>query len=169
MHPGRGGAEAAVAFVGDDHQSARLGHDEVGPADAEVGLHELVPQGRAGHCGHLFDVFLVGHTELPGKELGDVFFRFVQRGGNQVGRSLAGQLYNVLAQVRLVDVDAHGLQDRVQLQFFGHHAFALGGDLDTTGLGQMAHYLVGFRGVLGEVDLSPGGGHVVVQHFQVIV
>ena len=51
----RGGGEPRVAFVLDHHHRARIGHQEIGAADADVGRQKLLAQHGARDGGLLLD------------------------------------------------------------------------------------------------------------------
>ena len=169
MDAGRGGAEASVAFVGDDGQGAGFGDEEVGAADAEVGVQELLAQGHSGDAGHFRDVFRVGYAQPVGEEPGYLGAGFVEGRGDQVGRGFAGELDDVFAQVGFKDGDALGFQDGVEAEFLGDHRLAFGDDADAAGAGDLGDDGVGLGGVGGEVDLPAGGGYIAFQHRQVVV
>ena len=59
-----GSAHAAVAFVCDQNQRARLGHNEVGAGDAHVGLDELLTQLISGLTRQVGDLFVWRRVEL---------------------------------------------------------------------------------------------------------
>ena len=61
---GRGGAETSIAFVGDDHQRAGFGDQEVGPADTQVGLEKLISQDIPSYPGHRLNIVGEGYSQL---------------------------------------------------------------------------------------------------------
>ena len=169
MNPWRRCAEAAVALVGDDHQRTGFGYQEVGPADAHVGVQELLAQHHPCDPRHLLDVLRIRHPQLVCKQLSHLPPRLVQRRGHQVRRRLVRKLDDVLAQVGFENVDSLGFQHVVEAKLLGHHRLALGNGLDVVGAGDLRNDRVGLLRVDGEVDPPAGRGHVPLQHLQVIV
>ena len=165
----RRGAETPVAFIGNNDQRSRFGHQEVGPADAQVSLQELVPQGNAGYPGHFLDVIGEGDAQFLMEEFRNLFLGLVEGRGHQVRGSFFRQLDDVLAQVRFVNLNAVGFQGLVEVQFLGNHGLALGSDLDVSSSGNLRNYLIGLGRVPREVNVSARLGHAVVEQFQVIV
>ena len=163
------GAQAAVAFVGNDNQRSGLGHQEICAADSQVRLQKLVAQAGTGNAGHFLDVVGQGRAQLVVEQLSHLFLGLVQGRRNQMGRGFFSQLDDVLAQIGLVNVNSISFQGAVQVQFFRDHRLALGGDFNLPGVGDFGYYRVGLGRIASKMDLAAGLGNPVVQQFQVVV
>ena len=88
--------EVAVALVGDDDRGARLGDEEIGPRDADVGLEELLAQhgARLAHeLSRLLERAALGQVLVEAAEVGlDLLLREVQDGRDDVARRLVADL-----------------------------------------------------------------------------
>ena len=161
MDPGEGGGETGVALVFQDDDGPGLGQGEVGPADPQAGLKIFIPQEFPGHHGQFFRVLVIRHTQLLGEQRGHLLLGLVQGRGDDMGRSLPGQLDDKFAQVGLPDLDSGGLQVAVQIDLFGGHGLALDYHLDPLRLSQVSDIAAGLgpvrRAVHGNAQLLGGG------------
>ncbi len=139
MHARQSLREIAVALVGDDDAAARLGDQEVGAGDADIGGEEFFPQlgARLGQDVAAFVEHAV--RRQIGVRLAEAFLPVllveVERGRDDVAGQLVTQLDDVFAEIGLDRGDAVAFQVVVDAQLLADHRLALG---DGAGIGRTA-------------------------------
>ncbi len=151
VHARQGRHQAAVALVGAQGDGAGFGDGEVAAGDAHVGLHVLGAQFAPGHLDQLLDVALLPGAGDLAEQVGHLVAREVDGGHDHVGRAFVPQLDDPLAQVRLRDLQAQGLQVVVEQRLLGGHGLGLDDALDARLLRDAADDLVGLLAGLGHV------------------
>ncbi len=136
----QGGAEAAVALVGDHHHGAALSDEGVGAGDAHAGGEENLAQFVAGNADLLGDV-LAGDVPLQrlGEDVAYLLAGKVDGWDDQVAGSLPLELENPLAEVGLDGLDAGGGQGVVKVDLLADHRLGFGDDRHAAGFGQLPH------------------------------
>ena len=171
MHAGEVLRQVAVALVRDDDRGAGLGDQEVGARDADIGGDELLPEHLArlvDQRGRLGDVALRRQMLVDAAEIRlDLVARQVHGRADDVARRLVADLDEVLAQVRLDDLEAGFLQMGVERDLLGDHRLALG---DGAGIGLAADALdevAGFGGGRCPMHDAAGLRHLALELLQV--
>ena len=129
--------EVAVAFIGEDHRAARLGDQQVGPSNADVGGDEFLSQNGARLChqvGDGLELSCRGQRAVRAAKIGlDRLFVEVDDGRNDVARGLAPDLHDIFAEVGLDHLDAGCFQMGIQSDLLRDHGLALGDALGFLG------------------------------------
>ena len=121
----RGEAEARIAFVGHQHETATLGGDEVRAGDAGIRLQVFVPHENAGAAGDCFRVVVVVAEAFALEALRDIASVFVDDRLDDVAGVVAIDLNDVFAEVGLDGLNAHGAEVVVQMNLLGDHTLRL--------------------------------------------
>ena len=158
MHADGSHAEAGVALVGDEHDAAGIGADEIAAGDAGLRLHVFLPQIDAGAAGDRFRIVVViGGDALAQEGLGDFPAVLVDDRLDDVRRLVVVELDDELAEVGLQALDAVFDQKRVEVDFLGRHRLGFGELGDAVALedgeNRLARVFVGG----GEVDVHAAG------------
>ena len=137
MHLGQRGDKPSIALVGDGHDGAGLGNDEVGPGHTDIGrekdLAKLAPRGRGELLEHGRNLDALGLAEEPG----DVLLRLLDGWRDDVDRVLLLELEDVLAEIRLDAPDAGRLERVVQADLLRGHRLRLGQELGIVALADL--------------------------------
>ena len=165
----RGGREAGVAFVLDDHERAGVGHGEVAARDAHAGLEIFVAQMSSGDVGQFFVLGGERFAEFFGEQPAHVGGRHVDGRRDDMHRPLMGQLHDVFAQVGLDGADALGLEHVVQFHLLADHRLRLDHAFDVVFAGDIEDVLVGLGGILGAKHGGAPGGDVPLELDQQLV
>src|SRR6266550_8314159 len=136
--------EPCVALVLEDEDRARLGHREVDARYAEVRLGEAATQRGAGRGRQRGDVVGGRDSEFVREQRGDLGLGLVEGGHDDVRWRLAGQLDDVLAQVRFHWLDVTPGEGRVEVDLLRGHALALHHRPGATPLGDRADEVARF-------------------------
>ncbi len=117
----KGGHQAGIPLVADDHQCSRFGDGQVCPGNADIRLEKELP--HFSPC--LLDDFLrlrrYGLPEMAAEKVSDLFFSLVKGGGRDVGRLFFGQLDDPFPEVSLDDPVTFLLELRVEHDFLADH------------------------------------------------
>ncbi len=167
VHPGQSCAHAPIAFVGNDHQRAGLGDQEVGSRYAHLRSQELLPERAAGDLRQPFGVGRGIHPQFFLEQPGDLLFGQMHCRDDDVRGAGPRQLDDVLPQVSLVDGYAGLFQGPVQADLLGRHGFDLHRGAHLMRRGDLQHDTTGFRGIGCPVHLPAGGGDLRFQLLQV--
>ena len=120
-------AEARVALVGDEHEAAGVGADEVRAGDAGLRLHVFLPEIDAGAAGDGFRIVVViGGDAFALEGPGDFAAVLVDDRLDDVRGLVAVELDDELAEVGLQALDAVFDQERIEVDFLGRHRLGLG-------------------------------------------
>ena len=117
-------AEAGVAFILDNDDCARIGNQEICAAHAYFRFEELFDARQfelSWFVSHLDDFFF--DAQFFGEDIGDVVTGEVKRRGDDMGRSLVGELKNIFAQICFDGFELMFFQAFVEVNFFAGHGF----------------------------------------------
>jgi hypothetical protein len=153
-------AHAAVAFVFHQTERPGLGHREIHPGQAYVGIEEFLAEHLAGHGGefvHVLGVLCV--LDLLAELARDLVLVLVDGRHDDVARRFAVELDDVLAQIGFQGLDAALFQEGIEMHLLRDHALALDQGPGALGLEDAQDELIGLLAGLGPLDLDavPGG------------
>ncbi len=116
-------AEAGVAFVRHEHDTAALSGDEVATGQADVSIDVFLAEVFAGAAGDGCRVVVIVLADALTLEcLGDTAAVFVHDGRDDVGRVIVIKLQDEFAKVGFDDFLAVLLEVFEHVDLFGHHA-----------------------------------------------
>src|SRR5438874_1545017 len=120
------GAEVRIALVGADHHASRGGDGEVHAGEAGLGSQELLAQVRARRLRELLRIGEAARrSQLVVEQLPDLLLLEMDGRHHDVGRRLAAELHDALAEVRVHHLDALRLEVLVEMALLGEHRLAL--------------------------------------------
>src|SRR5438874_7073965 len=167
MHRRQGRRQVGVAFVGDEHDGARLGDGHVRARDADRRVDELLAQRRARVALDRLD------GRLCAENFGGILFGEVNRRREYVRRSRLGELLHPLSEVGPDNLHPYVFEVRVELDLLGSHRLDLGPDQAGAGRqsaarvpAQLADDFARLCGVLGQMDNTAHGGKSLRELFQ---
>ena len=125
VHLGQRVGEIGIAFVGDQHRRTRLGHQEVGTGQADVGIEEFLAQHMA-RLGHQVVALREASSEaerpmMLEEGVGHLVFGQMHRRRDDVAGRLVAQLDDVLAEIGFDRRDADLLEMIVERDLLRHH------------------------------------------------
>ncbi len=163
------GSQTNVAFVFQNQDRSRFGDAEIDATNSDVRRRELLAQDLASNAGQSVDITCGLDPKFFREQLSDLAFGLVNRRGNDMRRSLAGKLNDVLTQVSFKRGHAYGLQGRVEMDFLGHHALAFHDQARPSFTGEAANYAVRFVRIARPVNLGPNFFGVGRKLFQILI
>ena len=156
MHPGQGGHQTSVSFIGDQTQGAAFGYGEVGPAHAHVRVHKALPELPAGYFDQTFNVGALLFVRDPGEQVADLLPGEMDGRHDHVGRAFVPELDNPFPEIGLGHGQSVLLQGVVEQCFFRGHGLGLDDVLALGLLGNAGNDLVGLPVVGRQVDVHTG-------------
>ena len=139
------------------------GDGEIAAGDAHARLEIFVAEVFSGDGGEFFVNGGEGFAEFFLEELTHVGHGEVDGGGDDMHRSLVGELHDVFAQIGFDRADAVGFQHVVQLHFLGDHRFRFDDAFDVVFAGDVEDILVCLGGIVRVEDGDAAGGDVLLE------
>ncbi len=173
VHFGQCVHQIGIAFVGDDDSGARFRDQEVGSGDAHVCCQELLAQNRTGfrdQCCGIVEPSVFVECRMAGAEIG-FNLRFGQMDGRRddVAWPFAADLHDVLAEVRLDDLNAFAFEVGVEINFVGNHRFRFGDEPCAGFLADAEDDLAGFLRCRRPMHARPGGNRTAFEGLEIKV
>src|SRR5438552_3389961 len=162
------GAEVRIALVRADHYASRGGDGEVHAGEAGLGSQELLAQVRARRLRELLRIGEAARRpQLVVEQLPDRLLLAMDGRHHDVGRRLAAELHDPLAEVRIHHLDALRLEVLVEMALLGEHRLALHQARHADLAQDPVHDAVVLVGIARPVDPRPRGDGVALELFQV--
>ena len=171
VHLGRGRGELGVALVGDGADGARVGDEEVGAGDADLGGEELLPQ-LAACALRPWPARVLARVRLAVLLLEqgrDLLLGAVHRRPDDVRRRLAGELDDVLGQIGLDPLDAGLGECHGQTDLLAQHRLHARRTACTRRPADLDDDAAGLVRGHGPVDPAAGGDRVALERLQIVV
>ena len=147
MNLGSRCCEARITFVLDQHHSARIRHQKVGPGDADICRQKPLTKHRTRNQGLFFDDYLARHTQPLREQVGHLLAGLVEYRRHDVIGPFMRQLQNILAQIGFNRFQMMVSQTLVQVHFFGDHGFGFNNQTGAAFLGEIQDEISNLFGV----------------------
>ncbi len=165
--------EVAVALVGEDHRAPRLGDQEIGAGDADIGGEECRAQdgARLGHeVRRRLELAPGGEFAVRAAEIGlDRLFVEVDDRGDDMARAVAPDLDDVFAEVGLDHLEARLFEMGVEPDLLRDHRLALGDALCVRGAAESEHDVARLLRIRSVVHRAAALGHLALIGLEVEV
>ena len=154
MHARQGGHQAGIALIGGQADGTGVGQGKIGTRYPHVRLDILLAQFPAGHFYQAFDFgFLLVTGDLR-EQVRHLVARQVNGRHHHVGRALAAQLNDPLAQIGFGDLESLGFEIVVQEGFLGGHRLGFDDLFHIVVSGDAGDDRIGFCGCFGQMDVN---------------
>jgi hypothetical protein len=163
VNAGRGTGQPGVALIFHQHDGAGIGNQKIRAGNADTGRQKFFAQRRARHGGETFR----RRVRRSVKHVGHLLQSLVQRGRNDVVRSLAGELDDIFAQVRFHRLDAIFFEMLVQMNLFRGHRFGLHHQLHAALAGEIGDELARLGAGVGPDHFAAAGDHVALEFLEI--
>ncbi len=147
--------QVGVALVRDEHERAGVRDEDVATSDADIRLQERSSQLFARDRDQRRRVVVDRMPDDLGEERRDLLARLVDRGRDEVRGTLACELDDPLAEVRLDRGDAVCCKVLVELDLLGRHRLRLHHELRLLRAADRGDHPTRLLGVHGAVHLGP--------------
>ena len=163
VDPGQRRDQPRVALVLHHAERAGVGHREVDAAHADLGGGEVLAQAPARVGDQRLAVVGQVLAALGAEELGDLGAVQMHGGGDDVRRSLTGELQDPLAEVGLHDPYAGLLEGLVELDLLRGHRLRLGDEPGAARAGEVDDVPRGRVAIRRVEDGAAGRAHALLK------
>ena len=163
------GSQTAIALIFHHDDRSGFSDGEVDAGNADTGRQELPAQRIPGHARQALGVIVHGNAEFLCQELRNCVFGFVNSRCDDMSRTVARQLQQVLAEVGLHDLAPGRLEDLVQFNLLGGHRLTLDDGAIVAAARQVGDHAAGLRAVSDPVHLPAGCDDLTFQLLQVLI
>ena len=155
MDARQAGAQAAIAFIGGNRDSACIGHKKVCAGNSHFRGKERLTQFAPGQRHQLLRIGVRNiFTQFFAEEVADLVAVQVHGRRYDVIRSFIAELNDKFAQVSLPNADACFFKHRRKVHLFGHHRLGFHHGFHAAAHGQVLYISTGFVAIGGPEDMS---------------